>query len=42
MTIGEAQQIGVCALPILLFSLFCANTIGAVIHTLLIGKAQQT
>jgi hypothetical protein len=41
MTIGKARQTGVRALPILLFPLYCTNTIGTAIHTPLIGEARQ-
>jgi hypothetical protein len=41
ITIGEAPQIGVHALPILSFPLCCANTIGPMIITLPKGEAQQ-
>ncbi len=41
ITIGEALRTGVRALPILLCSLCCANTVGATIRTRLIGEARQ-
>jgi hypothetical protein len=41
ITIGKALQIVICALPILSFSLCCANTIGPAVRTLPIGKAHR-
>jgi hypothetical protein len=41
VTIGKARRTGVRAVPILLYPLHCANTIGAAVHTLLIGEAQR-
>jgi hypothetical protein len=41
ITIGKALQIVVCALPIVLLPLCCANTIGPVIRTPPIGEAQR-
>jgi hypothetical protein len=41
ITIGEALRIVVRALPILLFPLCSANTIGPAIHSSPKGKAQQ-
>ncbi len=41
ITIDEALRIGVRASPNVLFPLCCASTIGAVIRTLPVGKAQR-
>jgi hypothetical protein len=38
----STAKIVIRASPILLFSLYCANTIGAAIRTPLIGEAQRT